>query len=98
MEPAALDVELNVISVLDQSQWSAHGGLWRDVQDDRSVGRPAHPRIADPYHISYASLQQLRRQRHVTDFGHPRIPFRAAILQDHDTGLIYLQIRIVDSC
>jgi hypothetical protein len=53
VEETLLDVEFDDITVLDEGEGSAHGRLWRRVEDHRTVGRTAHPRIGDPHHVRH---------------------------------------------
>ena len=46
-----------VSPVSHQAERSPGGGFGRDVQDDRAVGRAAHPAIADPHHVAHALLR-----------------------------------------
>src|SRR6516162_8615482 len=49
------------ISVADQRQRAAHGGLGSDVQDDGAERGPAHPRVGDADHVFHALLEKLFR-------------------------------------
>src|SRR5881409_866804 len=42
------DVQLDQVSVLDESQCSSHRSLRVDVEHDSPIGRAAHSRVRDP--------------------------------------------------
>src|SRR5262245_28657776 len=72
LETAFRHIQFNLIPILDQGQGSPNGALRRDMQYDRSKGRPAHPRIRDADHVPDTLLEQLGRDRKVANLRHPR--------------------------
>ncbi len=67
------------------------------MQHHRSVRSAAHARVGNAHQVGDSALQQLFRQRHVADFGHPRITLRPRTLQHHHRVLVDFQRRIVDA-
>src|SRR5664279_655725 len=82
LEPSAGHVEFDDVAVTDQGERPAYEGLRCDVEDRRSVARPAHTRVTYPDHVAHAKLNQFVRHREHSPFGHPGATPRAGILED----------------
>src|SRR5215475_4909559 len=67
------------------------------VQDYGAIGGAAHARIGDANHIGNTLLQDLRRQRHVSYFGHSWISAGSAVFEDHHARLVDVELRIIDA-
>lgn len=63
IEAAMRHVQLDEIASTYGRQRAASRRLWRGVHDHSAKRCAAHARIADPYHITDALLQELLRQR-----------------------------------
>src|SRR5437899_2027672 len=89
-------VEGDGVARLHNCERTTGGGLGRHVQHHRSVRRPAHARITDPDHVADAALQQLAWKRHVAHLGHPWIADGPATAQDHDGGLVDVEVWVIE--
>ena len=57
------NAEPDVVAVLHEAERPARRGVGRDMEHNRSIGRPAHAGIGNADHVLYASLGELRRYR-----------------------------------
>lgn len=97
LQAALGDIQLDLIAIADESEWSAEGGFRRDMQHNCAVRGAAHARVGDAQHIANALLEQLPRDRQVADFGHARTADGTAVLQDQDMGWRRIKRWIMDA-
>src|SRR6266481_4726316 len=97
MQSTSIDIQVNYISILNQSQRASCSGFRRDMKHYCPKRSSAHACVGDAHHIGDAFLQNLRRQRHIPNLRHSRISTRAAILQHENRLFIDVKIRSVDT-
>src|ERR1700689_935683 len=90
------NVEGDAVAVSYECKRTSNGGLWCDVQHDSAIGCATHSGVRQAHHICDAACEQLCGQAHVSHFSHARIALWSAVLEDHHTGFINVQIWILN--
>ena len=62
----------------------ADGGLGGDVENDRPVRGPAHPRVRDPHHVLHPGARELGGDREIAGLGHRVTALRPRVLQHEE--------------
>jgi len=91
-----LDVDLDEVPILDESDWTADRGLRGDLQDDGAEGGPAHPSVGDPQHVVDVLVEQLLGDLDVAKLRRARITPRPDVLQDEHRVACDVKLRSVD--
>ena len=97
IESASLDVEDDRVTILHDEERPTYRRLGRHVKDDRSKCSPAHPSIGDPHHVGHATLEELRRDRDLSPFGHSGATARAGVPENEHRCLVDLERVVVDA-
>ena len=79
VDPAAADVEHDLVAGLHSCERATGRGLGRDVEDDGPEGRATHPRVGNPDHVANAFLEEPLGHRQHSPLGEARSAERTGV-------------------